>query len=146
MKSAQGTPLVLKVSSYPSTEKLSSCLIAIAKAGFQGVCGINSVKKTVRQKGGSFALGKERAQSGICGAGIFTSALKFIEDAKACIDQNHLDLELIATGGIVSPAQFDSFFERGATLALSATGMMWDPHLAYKYLSQSVELIGNCHE
>lgn len=146
VKCAEGTPLILKVGPYPSDAKLSTCLQAMANSGFQGVCGINSIKKMVKEEGASFALGKDRTHSGICGDGIFSSALHFVESAKKCIENQKLDLEIIATGGASKPSHFDEFFNRGAKIAQTATGMMWNPYLAHNYLSQSNQLAGCSHE
>ena len=49
------------------------------------------------------------------------------------IKEERLDLALVGCGGIMLPSQFDEFLSAGAQVAMSATGMMWDPFLALRY-------------
>ena len=71
--------------------------------------------------------------SGICGGPIRAAALDWVAQARKIIKEERLDLALVGCGGIMLPAQFDAFLEAGADVAMSATGMMWDPFLALRY-------------
>jgi dihydroorotate dehydrogenase len=49
-----------------------------------------------------------------------------------------LFLALLGCGGIMLPEHFDAFFEAGADVAMSATGLMWDPYLAMRYHARAL--------
>lgn len=49
------------------------------------------------------------------------------------IDKKKLALTLMATGGALLPAHLKDFLDEGAEVAMTATGMMWDPFLAERY-------------
>jgi hypothetical protein len=40
-------------------------------------------------------------------------------------------------GGITIPEHFNQFLNSGADIALSATGMMWNPYLAAQFHQQT---------
>jgi dihydroorotate dehydrogenase (NAD+) catalytic subunit len=79
------------------------------------------------------ALGANRLVSGICGAPIRETALHFIRSARKAIDKEQLNLTVIGCGGITTKEHFTEFVNAGATVAMTATGMMWDPYLALRY-------------
>lgn len=133
VKAIHPLPLILKMGIFSSEKMMEDVLIAAARAGAQGVCGINTVSMRVKNKNGEAALGETRLTSGICGGPIRTAALKFISGAEKIIRKEKLDLTLLACGGITKPEHFDLFLNAGADVAMSATGMMWDPYLALRY-------------
>ncbi|KKS52661.1 MAG: Dihydroorotate oxidase [Candidatus Magasanikbacteria bacterium GW2011_GWC2_42_27] len=126
-------PLIIKMGYLEDTETLTHALTAIAKAGARGVCGINTVGRHVVNEKGEPALGKGRETSGICGGPIRSYGLEFIKNARNIIDTKKLGLTLLGVGGIVKPEHFDEYFSAGADIAMSATGMMWDPYLAMRW-------------
>jgi dihydroorotate dehydrogenase len=79
------------------------------------------------------ALGPLRLVSGICGGPIRAGAVDFIKKANHIIQQYQLPLTLIGCGGITEAKHFTEFLDAGAKVAMSATGMMWDPYLAARY-------------
>lgn len=131
-KAIHPIPLILKVGVFPNTQLMKSVFLAAARGGAKGICGINSVSMQVVPP-----LDANRTTSGVCGAGIRNQALDFIRSASQIIAENKLDLALLGCGGIVKPEHFDDFFDAGALVAMSATGMMWDPYLALRYYAQS---------
>lgn len=126
-------PLILKIGEIEDSELLRQVLKAAARAGGNAVCGLNSVSMQVTTADGKPALGPNRLQSGVCGGAIRSRALRFIREASKHIREERLGLALMGCGGITSPAHFDAFLEAGAEIALTATGMMWDPLLALRY-------------
>jgi dihydroorotate dehydrogenase len=126
-------PLIIKVGLLPNKELMREVMIAAARANVRAVSGINTISMKVIDKSGHPALGHTRLTSGICGGPIREAALEFIRDAKAINDKEKLALTLIGVGGITLPEHFDHFLESGADVAMSATGMMWDPYLAVRY-------------
>ena len=125
-------PLILKVGLFPDRNVQRACFIAAARAGARGICGINSVSMRVIDAKGQPALGASRPTSGVCGAAIREQALEFIRDGSDLIKEEKLGLSLLGCGGIVHPDQFTQFLDAGADIAMSATGMMWDPLLALR--------------
>lgn len=126
-------PLILKMGIFPSQELMREVFLAAARAGARAVCGINTVSMRVKDKSGNSALGETRVTSGVCGGPIRNAALAFITNAREIIQEEKLDLTLMACGGITKEEHFDQFFEAGADVATTATGMMWDPYLALRY-------------
>lgn len=121
-------PLILKVGVFSNPQQMQTTFLAAARGGAKAICGINSVSMTVTPP-----LDETRKTSGVCGAAIRPQALDFIRNASTIIKANKLDLTLLGCGGIMLPEHFDEFFEAGAYVAMSATGMMWDPQLAMRY-------------
>lgn len=126
-------PLIIKVGLFSDPEQMRQVFLAAARAGARAICGINSVSMQVTDRQGHPALGEGRASSGVCGAAIRPKALQFIREASALNRKEKLDLTLMGCGGIVEPKHFDEFFAAGASAALVATGMMWDPYLALRW-------------
>ncbi len=133
VKAIHPLPLILKMGIFASPESMRDVLIAAARAGAKGVCGINTVSMSVKDKSGESALGPARLTSGICGGPIRNVALKFLMDASKIIKKEKLDLTLLGCGGITKEEHFDLFLDAGADIAMTATGMMWDPYLALRY-------------
>ncbi|MDE3047212.1 MAG: dihydroorotate dehydrogenase [Verrucomicrobiota bacterium] len=121
-------PLILKVGVFEGAEPMEAVFVAAARGGARAICGINSVSMKI-----SPPLDDKRSTSGVCGGAIREKALQFIRDGSKMIRDNQLGLTLIGCGGIMAPEHFTLFFEAGADVAMSATGMMWDPYLARRY-------------
>ena len=130
VKAASPLPVVIKLGVFPGIKRLKEILVALAKAKVRAVQGINSLPMKVIRTDGSSALGTGRETSGICGKIIRPEALSFIRQAAHIIQKERLDLELAGCGGVTQPEDFDDFLMHGAQVALSATGMMWNPYLA----------------
>ena len=126
-------PIIIKVGVFDSKEQMRSVLIAAAKAGAQGICGINAVPIKVVNQDGTPYFGKEREISGLSGAPIFELTKQFVQNAREIITQENLNLALLATGGVTLVHQFTQLLDLGADIVLSGTGMMWNPYLAYEY-------------
>jgi dihydroorotate dehydrogenase (NAD+) catalytic subunit len=126
-------PLIIKVGIFSSEEQMRDVFIAAARAGIRAISGINTVSMVVVDAKGKPALGPQRLTSGICGSPIRQIALDFIQSAVKINHLEKLDLTLIGVGGITLPEHFDLFLNAGAHVAMSATGMMWDPYLAARY-------------
>ncbi len=132
-KAIHPIPLILKTGVFPSAENMRTALEAAARAGAKGICGINSVSYHVVDQNGKPALGEHRPTSGVCGAGIREKAVDFIRTASSIIRKEKLDFELLGCGGVVLAEHFDELLSTGAKIAMSATGMMWDPFLALRH-------------
>lgn len=122
------TPLIIKLGVIPNTDQLKQVLLAAARAGVRAVCGINTISMKV-----SPPLDRNRETCGICGSPILEAALQFTRQTRTIIDQEKLGLELMTTGGATKPEHFQLMLDAGASIAMTATGMMWDPYLASKF-------------
>ena len=126
-------PLLIKVGAFANREQMRSVLLAAEKAGCSGVSGLNSVSMEVIEERGKAALGPARLTSGVCGSAIREEALRFMQDAAAIKKSEKLDLVLLGCGGLMLPEHLAEMLNAGALIAMSATGMMWDPLLAKRY-------------
>lgn len=126
-------PLIIKVGVFSDFEGLKQVLIAAERSGVQAVSGINTISREVLNEEGRSPFDSARVRSGICGAPIRKKALEFITRARAVIQQENLDLQLIGVGGVITPEHIDDFLVKGADFVQVATGMMWNPYLAQEY-------------
>ncbi len=117
-------PLILKVGLFPDVALLHQTLVAAARATVQAICGLNSVSRELTPP-----LDPQRKSSGVCGAAIRPLALEFLRNASRINREEGCGLTLLGCGGILRPEHFEEFFAAGADVALSATGMLWNPYL-----------------
>ena len=133
VKTIGDTPLIIKTGAFTDPFLMKQVFIAAARAGVRAICGLNTISVKVLNKQKRPALGDSRLTCGICGGPIRQAALEFTRKSRAIIDKEKLGLKLLATGGVTLPHHFQQFLEAGADIAMTATGMMWDPFLAMKY-------------
>lgn len=133
VKAIHPIPLIIKVGLFASPEQMRDVMVAAAKAKIRSIAGINTISMTVVDAAGKPALCASRATSGICGGPIRDAALQFIRSAATINYKEKLNLTLIGVGGIAVAEHFTDFLDAGADIAMSATGMMWDPYLAARY-------------
>jgi dihydroorotate dehydrogenase (NAD+) catalytic subunit len=126
-------PLVIKMGIFPDKALMGKAITSAARSGARAISGINTISMPVYNTAGKPALGEERSVSGICGSPIREAALDFIREARNIIDRGKLELAILGCGGITLPEHFDFFINAGADIAMTATGMMWDPCLALRY-------------
>lgn len=134
VKAAHPLPVIIKAG-YIEEPLLKDVLVATAKSGAHGFSAINTLKRKVVKKDGSPALGPNRPFSGICGAPIRPYALDMMKRAFSINREEKLGLTLMGVGGIVDSTHFDDFLNSGCQIALSASGMMWDPLIAMRWHS-----------
>ncbi len=125
-------PLIVKLGALQEEKQIREVFIALARAGVQAVSGINTVKAKIEDAKGQPAL-KDRLEAGVCGAAIQSLAKNFLRLAVKVNKEEKLGLKILAGGGILTEEDIASFLDLGADLAMVATGMIWDPYLAYRY-------------
>ena len=113
---------------------------AIAQSGAKGIVSINSLPMHVIDTNGKPAFGEGREQCGVSGEAIRTLALKQIKKIILINTQNNFELTIIGVGGIMQPEHMQDFLNAGATVALSATGLMTVPYLTQEML-QSITTV-----
>ncbi|MFQ5729256.1 MAG: tRNA-dihydrouridine synthase [Waddliaceae bacterium] len=133
VKAIGDTPFIIKMGVYTDPSRMRQMCIAAARAGVRAICGLNTISIKVLNSQQQPALGNNRLTCGICGGPIHEAALEFTRQAREIIDKEKLDLTLLSTGGVTLPRHFRQFLDAGADIAMTATGMMWDPYLAMKY-------------
>ncbi len=126
-------PVIVKVGLFDSIEQMTEVLLAAANAKAKGICGINTIPMKIVDPLGNPSFGKDSLIAGVSGDSIRTKAYEFTIQARRIIIEHHLNLVLLATGGILKPEHFQLFLEAGADIALSATGAMWIPNLAVEF-------------
>ncbi len=132
-KEIPNIPIILKVGLFDSFEQMKEVFKAAHKSKAKGICGINSMALQVVDSKGNPAFGETRKIAGVSGDYIRPHAYEFVKKARRIIQEEHLDLLLFATGGIMKPEHFDLFLEAGADFVMSATGAMWNPNLAKEF-------------
>lgn len=133
VKALKGVPLILKMGHFSDIQQMEKSLLAAARAGARGVCGINTISMKVVNKDLTPSLGHSRPTSGVCGAPIRETAIGFIRSARQINKKHKLGLTLIGVGGVTRAEHFQEFLNAGADIAMTAAGMMWDPYLALRY-------------
>lgn len=136
-KAIHPIPLIIKVGAFTSEEQMRKTFIAAARGGARAICGLNTISMNVFDQKGNPALGPKRPTSGICGSPIRQAALQFTRQARDIIDEEKLGMALLVTGGVTLWHHFRELLVAGADIAMTATGMMWDPYLAMRYHNQT---------
>ncbi|KAK5577766.1 hypothetical protein RB653_002714 [Dictyostelium firmibasis] len=132
--SSKNIPLIIKVGVMDDLEKMERLFQQAERAGVAAIAGINTLSMKVTDKvTGEPSLGASRLTSGVCGAPIRSAALDWVSTASSIIKKQNSKLKLLGCGGIVKPEHFDDFLNSGADIAMSATGLMWDPYIAMKW-------------
>ncbi|EGC36944.1 dihydroorotate oxidase [Dictyostelium purpureum] len=127
-------PLIIKVGVMEDLDKMAKLFQQAENAGVAAIAGINTLSMKVTDKvSGEPSLGESRLTSGVCGAPIRSAALDWVSTASSIIKKQNNNLKLLGCGGIVKPEHFDQFLDAGADIAMSATGLMWDPYIAMKW-------------
>ncbi len=137
LKATTDLPLLIKVGLFDTKEQMEEVFCIAAQAGINGISGINGIPMEVVDYNGKSVFADSRTVAGVGGAPIFELAKKFVREAKEIIQKNNLDLKLIAMGGVTKPEDFQTLLDLGADIAMSATGLMYNPLLAMEYHQQS---------
>lgn len=142
------TPLILKVGYYENLEQLEQ-LARIAHNYADGVAAINTIQAEIVDEDGKQALpGEMRKRSGVCGTSIKWAGLEMVKKLKKITDENNYKFSIIGVGGVTQPEDYFEYLHSGAESVMSATGAMWNPHLAQEIKireEKAIELITNWH-
>ena len=125
------TPLMVKISYFENQEELQDLVKKLGNI-VQGFSAINTIPAPVYDEHGKQALpgGEWRLKSGICGTPIKWAGLemtKHLYEIRKSIKANY---QICGVGGVTTPADYHEYRSAGADLVMSATGSMWNPHLA----------------
>ncbi|MFZ0219432.1 MAG: tRNA-dihydrouridine synthase [Candidatus Aquirickettsiella sp.] len=136
VKCAGDIPIVLKFGLLHEQESPLKLLVSAARAGARGISAINSIGMRVLNQNHHPAFGK-RIYSGVSGYPIRRLALQSVKKLIQINQSEKLNLAILGMGGITLAEHFNEFLNIGADIALSATGMMWNPYLAAQFHQQS---------
>lgn len=125
------TPLILKVGYYKDDADLER-LAQIAHEYADSISGINTLQAEVRDATGAQALpgSPARLRSGVCGAGIRWAGLDFVKRLRAIKERRNFRFSIEGVGGVMTADDYRAYRDAGADSVMSATGAMWNPHLA----------------
>jgi dihydroorotate dehydrogenase len=129
-------PILLKLGLFLEQESPLKLLTSAARAGARGISAINSISMRVLNQKHHPAFGK-RIYSGVSGYPIRQLALQCVKKLVEINQTEKLNLVILGMGGITIPDHFNEFLNSGADIALSATGMMWNPYLAAQFHQQT---------
>lgn len=125
------TPLIIKISYFEDQNGLEHFVKELGGI-VQGFSAINTIQAPVYNKEGKQALpgGEWRLKSGICGTPIKWAALDMVKRLAALREKLNMKYSIIGVGGVMNPADYQTYRSSGADIVMSATGAMWNPHLA----------------
>lgn len=124
------TPLIIKIAYYDNQDALKKLIQDVGNIA-DGIAAINTIASAVRKADGEQALpGEGRLVSGACGEGIKWAGLEMTKRLKDLREELGMKFAIIGTGGVSSVKDFKKYRDTGADAVMSATGAMWNPHLA----------------
>lgn len=124
------TPLVIKIGYFADLELLQRLVSAVGE-NIQGISAINTIPAKVVDEHGRQALpGDGRARSGVCGHPIKWAGLDMVRKLATLRRALALSFTIIGVGGVTIPEDYQAYRAAGADVVMSATGAMWNPHLA----------------
>lgn len=125
------TPLIVKIGALPGDREADVLVKALGPFA-NAISSINTLLATVINSEGHPALpGAGREKSGLCGEGIRRTALKVVGRLAESVRRAGIPLSIIGVGGLMTVEDAELFWNAGADFAMTATGAMWDPFLAY---------------
>lgn len=123
-------PLIIKLAHFADDKHLLDLVNAVGGV-VQGLAAINTIPAKIVDAHGRQALpGGGRAVSGVCGSSIKWAGLDMVKRLAALRQKLDLDYAIIGVGGVMTTADFLEYRAAGAECVQSATGAMWNPHLA----------------
>lgn len=123
-------PLILKVGYFQNDEQIKR-LAEIADKYADSIAVINTLQGTIVDKNGDQALpGKNRLRSGVCGSAIKWAGLEMVKKLEKIRRERKMKFSIEGIGGVMSPDDYFEYKKAGANSVMSATGAMWNPHLA----------------
>lgn len=126
------TPLLIKVGYYSKDQQeLLENIVKSILPYIAGISAINTIPAKVLDEDGNQALpGLGRLTAGICGAGIKWAGLDMVKRLNKIRQNLGEDFAIVGVGGVMSVEDYLEYRAAGADVVQSATGAMWNSHLA----------------
>lgn len=122
--------LMVKVAYFQDQDALRTFVQRVGSVA-DGISAINTIATEIVDENGEQALpGEGRARSGVCGHSIKWAGLEMVKRLKALREELGLHYTITGVGGVTHPEDFLEYRSAGADVVMSATGAMWNPHLA----------------
>lgn len=135
-------PLVAKIAYFSSEADLKILIKEIGNIA-QAISAINTLPAVVLDENGKQALpGEGRLVSGLCGHGIKWAGLEMVKKLKKLRKELDYSFTIIGVGGVTTADDFFEYRNAGADFVMSATGAMWNPHLAQE-IKEKLKLTKN---
>jgi len=130
-------PLLLKTAYFAQEENLRQFVKNLGNL-VDGISSINTIAAEVVDEEGNQALpGEGRLRSGVCGHAIKWAGLDMVRRLKKLREEfNYHFLIFGGGGGVMNPRDYQEYCQAGADVVMSATGVMWNPHLAREIKEQ----------
>jgi dihydroorotate dehydrogenase len=123
-------PLLLKLAYFASDDHLRQMVEAVGEVA-DGLVVINTIPAPIVDSAGVQALpGEGRLYSGVCGASIQWAGMSMVKRLVTLRAETKTNFAIVGCGGVMSVADYVAYREAGADAVMSATGAMWNPHLA----------------
>lgn len=123
-------PLIVKIAYFDDNKMLKTFVKEIGKV-VDGISAINTIASAIVDKNGKQALpGENRLRSGVCGHSIKWAGLDMVKRLKKIQKDLNYKYTIIGVGGVTNVKDFKEYRKLGADIVMSATGAMWNPHLA----------------
>ncbi len=133
-------PLIAKIGYFTNDLELERFASEVGRV-VDGISAINTIAAEIVDKDGKQALpGEGRTRSGVCGHSIKWAGLDMVRRLKALREKLGLSYTIVGVGGVTVPRDFAEYREAGADIVMSATGAMWNPHLAKEIKEQILKI------
>ncbi|MEK7702822.1 MAG: dihydroorotate dehydrogenase [Nitrospirota bacterium] len=129
-------PLIIKIGYLRDKEKLAQ----VVKANVpyvNAISGLNTLSFEVVNSDGTSAL-PGRLRSGVCGSAIRGCAMDQARRLITLREKERYDFSIVGVGGVMTAKHIQQFLDLGLDAVMSATGAMWNPHLAYQHWKDNV--------
>lgn len=123
-------PLLLKLAYFANDQDVLPLLKKLDGV-VDGFSTINTLSAKPVDKAGEPALGSDRPTGGVCGDAIRWAGLDMVKRLVRLRNELTHDFAIIGVGGVSTVEHYQQYIDAGANAVMSATGAMWDPHLAF---------------
>ncbi|MFT6765196.1 MAG: dihydroorotate dehydrogenase (NAD+) catalytic subunit [Alteromonas naphthalenivorans] len=134
IKGAEEFPVLVKIGFISDKQILRNVITAVVQAGVRGITSMNSIATEILNQTTGKNFFPNRPMAGVSGDIIRELALEQVKTLVEIRTEEQLDFEIAGVGGIMCPKHFDLFLDAGATVALSATGLIHNHNLVKEYV------------
>ncbi len=129
-------PLLLKLAYFANDNDVLPLLQKLDGV-VDGYSTINTLSAYPVDEHGQPALGQNRPSGGVCGDAIRWAGLDMVQRLCRLRQQLNHHFSIVGVGGVSTADHYQQYRAAGADAVMSATGAMWNPHLALE-IKQSI--------
>lgn len=138
IEGAEEFPVLIKIGFISDKQKLKDVVTTAVQSGVRGITSMNSIATEILNITTNKHFFPNRPMAGVSGDIIRDLALEQVKQLVAIRTEEQLDFEIAGVGGIMKPEHFDLFLDAGATVALSATGLINNHNLVQEYVQSTL--------